>query len=363
MNVYDFDVFGADYRYGPSFALVFCPLAWLPYRVGALIWALFNVGVAYTAIVALCRRIFRGSSPRMRDLVLTAVSCPPHIASIRARPICSSFCSSHMRALRFWIAVGGVRPCCWRCRHIKVWPLAGALLLAACWPRKLAWRLPLALRPSPRCRSRQSCRRLCSAITLSGTNISSDRADPPYLSRRVDDLGTDFDAGQRSNIYGHATCGGGCCAGAVRGAKTAIAARSGWSYSSWHLDDMATGVRPRHGEKYVCPDRPADGLGGRSGISRAAGCVAHGPWIRVDGTSSHRGNRRHSCMASHPPSGGCVAVFRLVFAMEFAGMRIATSRSVARKRSSPRTPYLSRNKKLLNSVVFLHSFPERSSKQ
>ena len=29
--------------------------------------------------------------------------------------------------------------------HIKVWPLAGALLLAACWPRRLAWRLPLAL--------------------------------------------------------------------------------------------------------------------------------------------------------------------------------------------------------------------------
>ena len=28
--------------------------------------------------------------------------------------------------------------------HIKVWPLAAALLLAACWPRRLAWRLPIA---------------------------------------------------------------------------------------------------------------------------------------------------------------------------------------------------------------------------
>ena len=26
-----------------------------------------------------------------------------------------------------------------------LWPLAGALLLAACWPRRLAWRLPIAL--------------------------------------------------------------------------------------------------------------------------------------------------------------------------------------------------------------------------
>ena len=29
--------------------------------------------------------------------------------------------------------------------HIKVWPLAGALLLTACWPRRLWWRLPLGL--------------------------------------------------------------------------------------------------------------------------------------------------------------------------------------------------------------------------
>ncbi len=32
LNVYNFDVFHGEYRYGPSFALVMCPLAWLPYR-------------------------------------------------------------------------------------------------------------------------------------------------------------------------------------------------------------------------------------------------------------------------------------------------------------------------------------------
>ncbi len=35
VNVYDFDVFHGDYRYGPSFALVLCLLAWLPFRAGA----------------------------------------------------------------------------------------------------------------------------------------------------------------------------------------------------------------------------------------------------------------------------------------------------------------------------------------
>ena len=44
VNVYDSNVFGGDYRYGPSFAMVLGPIAWLPYRIGAVLWALMNVG-------------------------------------------------------------------------------------------------------------------------------------------------------------------------------------------------------------------------------------------------------------------------------------------------------------------------------
>ena len=90
VNVYNPLTIDGEYRYGPSFALALCPLAWMSFRIGALIWALLNVGIAFWATAALCRRILpacsEGSpilaasagraSHLMRDLVLIATVFP-----------------------------------------------------------------------------------------------------------------------------------------------------------------------------------------------------------------------------------------------------------------------------------------------
>jgi hypothetical protein len=147
VNVYDRNVFAGDYRYGPSFAMVLGPIARLPYQVGALLWALINVGVAYWAIRALARRVLPGmQSPLARNLLL-AVSVFPSahcLYSSQTNLLVFSLVAFAAIAIfdeRWWLAALLLAiPV-----HIKVWPLAGALLLTACWPRRLAWRLPIAL--------------------------------------------------------------------------------------------------------------------------------------------------------------------------------------------------------------------------
>ena len=136
-----------DYRYGPSFAMVLGPIAWLPYAIGAVLWALMNVGIAFWAIRALARRVLPGmQSPLARNLLL-AVSVFPSahcLYSSQTNLLVFSLVAFAAIAIldeRWWLAALLLAiPV-----HIKVWPLAGALLLAACWPRRLAWRLPIAL--------------------------------------------------------------------------------------------------------------------------------------------------------------------------------------------------------------------------
>jgi hypothetical protein len=147
VNVYDRNVFGGDYRYGPSFAMVLVPIAWLPYRLGAVLWALMNVGVAYAAITSLSRRILPGmQSPLARSLLL--------IVSLFPSVHCLYSCQTNLLifSLVVFASVAVIDEKWWLAAvllaipvHIKVWPLAAGLLLAACWPRRLAWRLPLAL--------------------------------------------------------------------------------------------------------------------------------------------------------------------------------------------------------------------------
>ena len=147
VNVYDREVFGGEYRYGPSCAMALGPIAWLPCRIGAVLWALMNVGVAFWAIRALAQRVLPGmQTPLARDLLL-AVSVFPC-----AHCLYSSQTNLLVFALVAFAAIAILDERWWLAAlllaipvHIKVWPLAGALLLAACWPRRLAWRLPIAL--------------------------------------------------------------------------------------------------------------------------------------------------------------------------------------------------------------------------
>jgi hypothetical protein len=145
-EVYNSDVFAGDYRYGPSFAIALGPIAWLPYRIGALVWALINVGLSYWAIRALAQRVFPGMhSPLARDLVL-AISVFPSAHCLYASQTnllvfaLVAFASIAILDQKWWLASLLLAVSV----NIKIWPLAAALLLTACWPRQLFWRLPLA---------------------------------------------------------------------------------------------------------------------------------------------------------------------------------------------------------------------------
>ena len=147
VSVYDRDVFGGDYRYGPSFAMVLWPIARLPSEIGAVLWALMNVAVAFGATLALARRVFPGMKPPLARNLLLAVSVFPSahcLYSSQTNLLIFSLVAFAAIAIldeRWWLAALLLAiPV-----HIKVWPLAGALLLVACWPRRLAWRLPIAL--------------------------------------------------------------------------------------------------------------------------------------------------------------------------------------------------------------------------
>jgi hypothetical protein len=146
-NVYDAFFFGSDYRYGPSFAMAILPLAWLPDTAGAVIWALLNVGIAYWATVAVCRRILPGvATPALRNFVLVAALLPATHCLYASQTNLLVFALAAFAGIaivdkRWWLAALLLAIDV----HIKVWPLAGALLLVTCWPRRLAWRLPIML--------------------------------------------------------------------------------------------------------------------------------------------------------------------------------------------------------------------------
>ena len=123
------------------------PLAWLPDLAGAVIWALLNVGIAYWATAAICRRILPGvATPRLRNFVLVATILPAAHCLYASQTNLLVFALAAFAAIaildkRWWLAALLLAIDV----HIKVWPLAVALLFMTCWPRRLAWRLPIAL--------------------------------------------------------------------------------------------------------------------------------------------------------------------------------------------------------------------------
>ena len=146
-NAYDPTLFTSDYRYGPSFAMVLGIIAWLPCRLGAVVWALMNIGVAFWATRALARRVLPCMQSPLAQNLFLAVSVFPSVHCLYSGQTnllvfsLVAFAAIAICDERWWLAALLLAiPV-----HIKVWPLAGALLLAACWPRRLAWRLPIAL--------------------------------------------------------------------------------------------------------------------------------------------------------------------------------------------------------------------------
>src|SRR6185369_18076007 len=74
-DMYDYEVCRYEYRYSPTFAVLFTPFAILPTWCGGLLWSLLNVGVLYASLRVLIRDIFPTTwSPRQQALFLLLVA-------------------------------------------------------------------------------------------------------------------------------------------------------------------------------------------------------------------------------------------------------------------------------------------------
>ena len=146
-NMYDHHVVPSDFRYGPLFAVALTPLAMLPTWLGGLLWNWLNLGLFFWAVHALARRVLPCRWTLQREaafLLLTLAGSARTIWSAQSNPLIFAAVAAAAIAIldrRWWLsAVLLAAPV-----HIKVWPLAAALLLIACWPRQLGWRFAVAL--------------------------------------------------------------------------------------------------------------------------------------------------------------------------------------------------------------------------
>jgi hypothetical protein len=146
-NMYDHHVVPEDFRYGPLFAVALTPLAELPTWSGGLLWNWLNLGLFFWSVCALARRVLPCRWTLRQEaafLLLALLGSARTIWSAQSNPLIFAAVAAATIAIldqRWWLAaVLLAAPV-----HIKVWPLAAALLLIACWPRQLGWRFVVAL--------------------------------------------------------------------------------------------------------------------------------------------------------------------------------------------------------------------------
>jgi Glycosyltransferase family 87 len=146
-NMYDMGEEQIDYRYGPVFAVAISPLVVLPRWLGGLLWTWLNLGVFFWSLLVLTERVLPGTWSSRREgafLLLVLLGSMQTIWSAQVNPLvfalvalaCVAVSEERWTWAAVLVAVSG---------HIKVWPLAAALLLIACYPRQFTWRFALAL--------------------------------------------------------------------------------------------------------------------------------------------------------------------------------------------------------------------------
>ncbi len=132
-----------DYRYSPAFAVGMVPLAALPARVGALAFSWLNLAGFYFALRALVRHVLPGRWTPQQQAVFLILVLPASARmfwAVQSNPLVLALVVFGAVAVsngRWWPAAVLLALAV----HIKIWPIAAALLLVACRPRQLAVRL------------------------------------------------------------------------------------------------------------------------------------------------------------------------------------------------------------------------------
>ena len=134
------------YRYSPAFAVAFTPLAYLPARLGTMIWDVVGIVLLVWALHVFVRDVLPGDWTPQRERLFLMLVLPGSIVGIWSGQSNAIIIAAIMLALaaivrqRWWTAAILLAVPVF----IKVWPLAIAVLLVFFWPRRLAWRLAVA---------------------------------------------------------------------------------------------------------------------------------------------------------------------------------------------------------------------------
>lgn len=146
-NPYDSRICPHEFRYGPPFAFLFAPFALLPRWLGGSLWGVFDVGALFWSLRVLMRRVLPVEWTARREgvfLLLVGLSAARGLWAVQTNTLIMALLIGAAAAIverRWWLAATLMAAPV----YIKVWPLAAALLLIACWPRPLLGRFVVTL--------------------------------------------------------------------------------------------------------------------------------------------------------------------------------------------------------------------------
>jgi len=130
------------YRYSPTFAVAFTPLACLPRPLGPIFWGLVSIALLGWATHVLARDVLPGGWPLTREawlLALVLVGSTVGIWSLQSNAFLTASIVLGLAATlrqRWWTAALFLAVPVF----IKLWPMALVLLLMVYWPRQLIGR-------------------------------------------------------------------------------------------------------------------------------------------------------------------------------------------------------------------------------
>jgi hypothetical protein len=142
------EFYGRDgFYYGPVFALMMTPFAQLPDPLGAVLWNWFNAAVFLFAVVRFYRDVI---APRFPNILLGTLLVLTLIGS--ARSIYAAQSNALIIGMILLASVEIVHRRWWRAAfclalpvHMKIWPLAAAMLLCVRHPKQLIARIAIAI--------------------------------------------------------------------------------------------------------------------------------------------------------------------------------------------------------------------------